>query len=174
MTPQRFATWVLLGTLGSGLTSAEALEGYAGGAVTRGFFPWAAMAGLAATTPVKIDKADLTVRWRGDVAFANRQNVSNGTLAAISELRLQVPGFEGNHFQPFVGTGPGLHFQVSWSDLTRFGGVESRSAWVVKWHAFVGATLARGNSWDLFTEARYSVPSSLHFDFVLVGIQFAE
>lgn len=164
------AMGILTGILAGG-PRATAQEFQAAGAAPRGFFDWAVIAG-GAWLPELADPPpglDLPIRLGG--AFATRDELTNLVLSLVPTVRWQPPGFEGNGFVPYISTGPGYHFQGSWSSLGEFGGVEVATESALKWHLFLGAALARGRRADLIVETRYTVPSDLAFDYVAVGIR---
>jgi hypothetical protein len=144
----------------------------AGVAATRGYFDWAATGGWAPLlydTSRPVPSIDFPLRL--DALFATRDNVTNLVGGLIPTVRWHVPGFEGNDFAPYVATGPGLHLQGTWSSLRQFGGVELRTETALKWHAFLGTSLARGERAQLVVEGRYSVPSKLTFDYVALALR---
>ncbi|MGD8395735.1 MAG: hypothetical protein PVF43_09690 [Candidatus Eiseniibacteriota bacterium] len=144
----------------------------AGIAATRGYFDWAATGGWAPLlfeASRSIQSIDFPMRL--EAVFATRENVTNLVGSVLPTLRWHVPGFEGNDFAPYIATGPGLHLQGTWSSLRQFGGVELQTATVLKWHAFVGASLARGERAQLVVESRYTVPSDIAFDYVALAVR---
>jgi hypothetical protein len=143
-----------------------------GGAASRGFFGWEAIGGYERKLPTRpIGNLPLDFPLRAEGHFSTRDNVTNIVVSSYLFAHLTVPGFHDVDFGPYLATGVGGHIQGSWSDLREFGGVETESEAVVKWHALVGATLARRERVDLYVEGRYTEPSSFKFDYILFGLR---
>lgn len=146
----------------------------AAGAATRGFFNWEVNGGYEHLIPVGVIPPDfpLDVPARIEGHFAYRDNVTHIGLSVYTFLRFVVPGFEHTGFGPYLATGPGVHILGSWASLESFGDVLTDSEATLKWHALAGARLIRGRTVDLYTEARYTLPSDYDFDYVALGLRF--
>ncbi len=172
----RIAAALLAGITGSSaITPAMAgADILVAGAAARGFFGWDAIAGYERKLPVKNipEESPLDLPLRIEGHFAYKDNVTHIALSTYVLVRYVIPGFEENGFGPYLATGPGAHILGSWSNLESFGDVLSDAQATLKWHALVGARLARGRTFDLYTEARYTLPSEYTFDYVAVGIRF--
>ncbi len=160
-----------IGLAGASPASADVL---AAGAATRGFYDWEVMGGYEVALPIRnvppSYHLDFPARVEGH--FAYRDNVANVALSTYLLLRFVIPGFEGGAFSPWLATGPGAHVVGSWSSLGDFGDVLTDSRGALKWHAFVGARLIHGSKVDLYTEARYTLPSEYDFDYIAFGLRF--
>jgi hypothetical protein len=145
-----------------------------GGAATRGFFDWEVNGGYEHPLPIAGLPPDfpLDVPARIEGHFAYRDNVTHVGLSILTVLRFIVPGFEDNGFSPYLATGPGVHLLGSWASLGTFGDVITDSQATLKWHLLVGARLVRGRTVDLYTEARYTLPSEYDFDSITIGLRF--
>ncbi len=163
---------LLVGLLGETQTANADSGFFFGGAATRGFFGWAASGGYAEEPLIAERGGILSAPIRLEGMFSSRENLANATISLIPTIRYTPPGFADNHFTPYITTGPGFHFQGTWSNLQEFGGVETEGQWTGKWHVFLGASLARGRTTELFAEARYTAPSELDFDYVMLALRF--
>jgi hypothetical protein len=171
--PSRCAgLWTLLVVLLATTAGHAEVEVPAGVAATRGYFEWAAIAGVAWIPPADRLPAGFDFPLRAEGLFSTKDNLTNLVLGLMPTMRWHIPGFEGNNFGPYLATGPGLHLQTAWSSLNEFGGAEVQNEATLKWHLFLGASLARGRRTDLIVETRYTAPSELTFDYLLVAFRF--
>jgi hypothetical protein len=142
------------------------------GAATRGFFDWEAMAGYERGLPIVTKVKGLTFPLRFEGHFATREGVTNMTFSSYLLATYRIPGFEKVDFSPYLATGPALHLQGAWTNLGDFGDVLVEGETTVKWQALVGTRLIAGERADLYTEARYTIPSDYDFDYIAFGIRF--
>jgi hypothetical protein len=142
------------------------------GAATRGFFDWEAMGGYERDLPLRAKVSGLTFPVRFEGHFATREGVTNMAFSSYLLATYQIPGFANVDFAPFVATGPALHLQGAWTNLGEFGDVLVEGESTLKWQFLVGSRLIAGEHADLYTEARYTVPSEFDFDYIAVGIRF--
>jgi hypothetical protein len=142
------------------------------GAATRGFFDWEGMAGYERGLPVHANIHGLTFPVRLEGHFATREGVTNMTFSTYLLAAYRIPGFDRVDFSPYVATGPALHLQGAWTNLGDFGDVLVEGETTVKWQLLVGSRLIAGERADLYTEARYTIPSEFDFDYIALGIRF--
>jgi len=145
-----------------------------GGAATRGFFDWELNGGYEYVIPVRNMPPDVPLDFPARIEghFAYRDQVTHIGLSVLGLVRFTVPGFENLGFGPYLATGPGVHILGSWASLDNFGDALTDSETTLKWHALAGARLVRGKTVDLYTEARYTLPSEYAFDMITFGLRF--
>jgi hypothetical protein len=161
----------LLTTLASASSPALA-DVLLAGAATRGFFDWEAMGGYERGLPLKHSVSGLTFPVRFEGHFATRNGVTNMALSTYLLAWYRIPGFSKVDFGPYVATGPALHLQGAYTNLGDYGDVVVEGESVLKWQILVGSRLIAGERTDLYTEARYTIPSEFDFDYVAVGVRF--
>jgi len=142
------------------------------GAATRGFYDWEAMAGYERGLPVHHSVPGLTFPVRFEGHFATKNGVTNMALSSYLLAWYRIPGFSKVDFGPYVATGPALHLQGAYSNLGDFGDVLVEGQTALKWQFLVGSRLIAGERTDLYTEARYTIPSEFDFDYVAIGLRF--
>jgi len=145
-----------------------------GGAATRGFFDWELNGGYEYVIPIRSMPQNIPLDFPARIEghFAYRDKVAHIGLSVLGLVRFTVPGFEDLGFGPYLATGPGVHLLGSWASLDNFGDVLTDSNATLKWHALAGARLVRGRTVDLYTEARYTLPSDYAFDMITIGLRF--
>ena len=141
------------------------------GAATRGYFDWEAQGGYEHPLPVRETVSGLSFPIRLEGHFATREGVTNLALSSYLLAWYRIPGFSKVDFAPYVATGPAFHLQGAYSDLGDYGDVLTQGESVLKWQFLVGSRLIAGERTDLYTEARYTIPSEFDFDYVAVGIR---
>jgi hypothetical protein len=151
--------------------SSAAADVLLAGAAARGLFGWEAMGGYERVVGQELKEAPIDFPLRIEGHFATRDRVTNIVLSTYALAHLTIPGFKDSDFSPYVSTGPGFHIQGSYSDLGAVGDVLANGEAALKWHFLIGAILARGERLDVYTESRYTIPSSFDFDYIALGVR---
>ena len=142
------------------------------GAATRGYFDWEAQGGYEHPLPVRETVSGLSFPIRLEGHFATREGVTNLALSSYLLAWYRIPGFSKVDFAPYVATGPAFHLQGAYTNLGDYGDVVVEGESVLKWQVLVGTRLIAGERTDLYTEARYTIPSEFDFDYVAIGLRF--